>query len=300
MVAFNKIPMHLGPAGGDGGLGGAVYVEGVSDLGALFPFHNTKDVFAENGENGKAQFNDGHNGEDRIIKVPVGTVIHDLERGTAEEITEVGQKIKLARGGRGGIGNYKMRSSTNTSPHEQRDGRPGEEKKIRLELKMIADVGLIGLPNAGKSSLLNALTSAKSKVGNYQFTTLEPHLGTYYGLILADIPGLIAGASEGKGLGGKFLRHIERTKTLFHLVAVDSDNPLEDYRIILSELRQYNPELLEKQEYVFLSKADEVSAERLAEVQAQFSDEGIETRPLSVLDEETLKPLKQILGAIVR
>ncbi len=298
MVAFNKIPMHLGPAGGDGGRGGDVYAEGVSDLGALFVFRNTKDVFAEDGENGKAQFNDGHNGEDKVFKVPIGTVIHDLRDNTAIEVTHVGERVLLARGGRGGTGNYKFRSSTNTSPYEQTDGKTGEEKQIRLELKMIADVGFIGLPNAGKSSLINMLTKAESKVGNYKFTTLEPHLGDYYGLIIADIPGLIEGAAEGKGLGGKFLRHIERTKVLFHLVAVDSEQPFEDYHIIRAELGRHSPELLEKREQVLLSKVDEASPERLSEIQAQFNSEGIETMMISVLDDASLAPLKAVLTAL--
>lgn len=296
MVAFNNIPMHLGPSGGDGGLGGSVYAEGVTDLSALMQFRRKKEVQAENGENGKAQFNDGHNGKDEIIRVPMGTVVHDLESGVATEITEVGQQVLIARGGRGGIGNYKLRSSTNTSPYEAGEGRDGEEKEIRLELKMIADVGLIGLPNAGKSSLISALTNAKSKIGNYHFTTLEPHLGSYYGLVLADIPGLIKGAHEGKGLGDKFLRHIERTKVLFHLVAVDSEDPLADYYTIRDELAQYDPELLEKEEYVFLSKADEVPTEKIEEIRAQFAKGGIEASPLSVIDEDALSAVKKILA----
>lgn len=298
MVAFNRVPMSKGPAGGDGGRGGSVYAEGVSDLGALFVFHNTKDVFAEDGENGKAQFNDGRNGEDRIIKVPVGTVIHDLADGTAQEITRVGERVQLSRGGRGGIGNYKMRSSKNTTPYEQTDGREGQAKDIRLELKMIADVGLVGLPNAGKSSLINALTAAKSKVANYHFTTLEPHLGDYYGLILADIPGLIKGASEGKGLGDKFLRHVERTRVILHVVSVEGENPLEDYRTIRGELQQYDPVLLEKPEHVLLSKCDEISEDELQALIARFSAEGIATLPVSILKEETLEPLRALLNTL--
>lgn len=298
MVAFNRVPMSKGPAGGDGGKGGAVIAEGVSDLGALFVFHNTKDVFAEDGENGKAQFNDGRNGTDTVIRVPVGTVIHDLAAGTAQEITRVGERVQLARGGRGGIGNYKMRSSKNTTPYEQTDGREGEEKQIRLELKMIADVGLIGLPNAGKSSLINALTAAKSKVANYHFTTLEPHLGDYYGLILADIPGLIKGASEGKGLGDKFLRHVERTKVLLHLVSIESEDPYADYQTIRGELHQYDPELLEKPEHVLLSKSDECDEEKLKATISQFSKEGIEVTPISILQEETLEPVRVLLNTL--
>ncbi|MBX4190376.1 GTPase ObgE, partial [Candidatus Parcubacteria bacterium] len=221
-VAFNKNMMSLGPTGATGGHGGDVYVEGISDLGALTRLRNAKVFKAGDGEVGGRQYNDGPDGEDLIIKVPVGTVIHNLDLKTDQEITKIGEKIQIARGGRGGKGNFHFRSSTNTSPRQFKEGLPGEKYQVRLELKLIADVGLIGLPNAGKSSLLNELTRANSKVANYPFTTLEPHLGVYYDLILADIPGIIEGASEGKGLGIKFLRHVERTKVLFHLISSET------------------------------------------------------------------------------
>lgn len=298
MVAFNKIPMHQGPAGGDGGNGGSVYAEGVSDLGALMQFRHVKRVEAEHGEHGKAQFNDGHNGKDAIIMVPVGTVVHDLSRGIGSEVTHVGERILIARGGRGGTGNYKFRSSTNTSPYEATDGTAGETKEIRFELKMIADVGLIGLPNAGKSSLISELTDAKSKVGNYQFTTLEPHLGAYHGLILADIPGLIGGASEGKGLGIKFLRHIERTRVLFHLVSLESEEPLQDYFIVRGELENYGQDLSGKPERIFLSKADDADPEHIAHTIAAFAKEGITAQPISILDRASLEPIEEALREI--
>jgi GTP-binding protein len=298
MVAFNRIPMHKGPAGGDGGEGGSVFAEGVSDLGALMQFRHVKRVEAEHGENGKAQFNDGHNGKDAIIAVPVGTVVHDLSLGVASEVTQVGERILIARGGRGGTGNYKFRSSTNTSPYEATDGTKGEEKEIRLELKMIADVGLIGLPNAGKSSLISELTDAKSKVGNYQFTTLEPHLGAYHGLILADIPGLIGGASEGKGLGTKFLRHIERTRVLFHLVSLESDDPLADYHTIRGELEGYGHDLPTKLERVFLTKADEAEPAHIEKTMRAFEEEGIDAQPISILDRASLAPVEMALREV--
>ena len=173
-----------------------------------------------------------------------------------EEIIKIGQRVLAAQGGRGGKGNFKFRSPVNTSPTQFQKGIPGENFTIRLELKLIADIGLIGLPNAGKSSLINELTRANSKVANYPFTTLEPNLGVYYELILADIPGLIEGASAGKGLGIKFLRHVERTKILFHLISAESENPARDYKIIKNELVSYSKELAEKTEYLFLSKSD--------------------------------------------
>ena len=235
-VAFNKTKMSLGPTGADGGNGGNVYLESESNLGALIQFRYKKELTAQNGERGKTQLNDGADGQDLVLKVPVGTVVHNLTTGQDMEIVSIGQRLLIAKGGRGGRGNYKFRSSTNTSPEEFEKGALGEEFELRLELKLIADVGFIGLPNVGKSSLLNELTNAKSKVANYPFTTLDPNLGAYYELILADIPGLLEGASQGRGLGIKFLRHIERTKTLFHFISAESTNPVSDYKIIRQEL----------------------------------------------------------------
>ncbi|KKQ38869.1 MAG: GTPase obg [Candidatus Moranbacteria bacterium GW2011_GWC2_37_73] len=231
-VAFNKNLMSLGPAGGSGGRGGSVIFVGVSDLNALGQFRFRKQVNAENGREGKGQFCDGPDAKDEMIKIPVGTVIHNITTGIDQEITKVGQEILIAKGGRGGRGNFQFRGSRNTTPKEFEEGKPGEGFELRLELKMIADIGFVGLPNLGKSSLLNELTNANVKVANYQFTTLEPNLGVYYGLILADIPGLIEGASDGKGLGIKFLKHVERTKIIFHFLAADSEDIMADYKTI--------------------------------------------------------------------
>ena len=218
-VAFNKTKMSLGPTGGDGGKGGDVYFEGVSDLSTLNQFRYKKELSAENGKPGERSNRDGLNGKDLILRIPIGTVIHNLSLNQDSEIVSMGQRLLISKGGKKGLGNFKFRSSTNITPKEYGEGRLGKEYELRLELKMIADVGFVGLPNVGKSSLLNELTRADSKVANYPFTTLDPNLGVYYGLILADVPGLIEGASLGKGLGIKFLRHIERTKIIFHFIS---------------------------------------------------------------------------------
>ncbi|MDD5589813.1 MAG: GTPase ObgE [Candidatus Portnoybacteria bacterium] len=299
-VAFNNVKMALGPTGASGGRGGDVYLQGVSDLNALSQFRFKKNLEAQDGGNGKTQFNDGADGKDLILKVPVGTVGRDLKTGQFFEIISIGQKEIIAKGGRGGKGNFKFRSPKNTSPQQFQSGLPGEERDFRLELKMIADVGFVGLPNVGKSSLLNALTNAKSKVANYKFTTLEPNLGVYYELILADIPGLIEGASKGKGLGLKFLRHIERTKTIFHFISAESDDPARDYKTIREEIGLYNPGLLKKTEYVFLSKSDLVEKETIREKISAFKEIKKEIIPISILDQARIKKVEEILRDVIR
>lgn len=298
-VAFNKNKMELGPTGATGGNGGNVYCHGVADIGALAHFRNTKEAIAGNGETGGYQYRDGKDGSDIDFPVPVGTVIHNLETKEDMEITAIGQRVLLAHGGKGGRGNYHFRSSTDTSPKKFETGKPGERFTLRLELKLIADVGLIGLPNAGKSSLMNELTRSQQKVANYPFTTLEPGLGAYYELILADIPGLIEGASQGKGLDIKFLRHVERTRTLFHLISAESEKPAEDYQLIRNELKQYNPVLLEKAEYVFLTKTDLVSSEVVTEHLGELKKAGITALPISIHDAESLEKVQAILREII-
>jgi len=299
MATFNKLRFALGPTGGKGGNGGNVFIEGTPDLDALRQFRFRKDHKAENGENGKSKLNDGHNGKDLILFVPVGTVCHNLTNKKDFEISKIGQRELIAKGGKGGKGNYFFRSSVNTSPREFQEGRPGEYFEFQLELKLIADVGLIGLPNVGKSSLLNELTHAQSKVANYPFTTLEPHLGAYYGLILADIPGLIEGASTGKGLGFKFLRHIERTKILFHLVSADSQNPIKDYKSVKAELKAYNKMLLKKPEYIFLSKSDTADADKISEIINEFKKIKKGILPISIIDPESLRTAQEILNKVI-
>lgn len=299
-VAFNKNLMSLGPTGGSGGNGGNVYFEGVSDLSALGQFRFKKELKAEDGENGKPQFRDGHTGRDLVAKVPVGTVIHNLDTGADEEVIQIGQRILAVKGGHGGKGNFLFRSARNTTPERFQYGLPGQSFALRLELKLIADVGFVGLPNVGKSSLLNELTNAKTKVANYPFTTLEPNLGVYYDLILADIPGLIEGASQGRGLGVKFLRHVERTKILFHFISAESKDPIGDYQTIRKELEAYSPELVKKPEYVFISKSDTAGSGEVEKISAALGKSRLSAVPISIHDGESMKEVKKILNEIIR
>lgn len=294
-ASFNKNLKELGPTGGSGGSGGSIFIEGVSDIGVLRKFRFKKDFSAEKGKDGRSQFRDGKDGEDLYLRVPLGTLAYRDDVVIAE-ITKIGEKAVIAKGGRGGRGNFHFRSSTNTSPKEFEKGKNGEEFDVRLELKLIADVGFIGLPNVGKTSLLNELTNAQSKVANYPFTTLEPNLGAYYELIIADIPGLIEGASFGKGLGIKFLKHIERTKVLFHLIAADSLDPIKDYNIVREELRKHSKKLVEKKEYIVISKKDNVREDALLKVKDKFKEEVF---VVSILEEESLKPIKKLLNSLI-
>ncbi len=297
-VAFNKNLMSLGPVGGAGGKGGSMYAEGVSDLGALVQFRYKKSFQAESGMDGRGQFRDGRDGKDLVLKVPVGTVIHNRTEQSEAEITKIGERVILARGGRGGRGNFHFRSSRNTTPKQFEPGLPGERFEFRLELKLIADVGFVGLPNAGKSSLLNKLTNAKSKVANYPFTTLEPNLGTYYELILADIPGLIEGSSTGKGLGIKFLRHIERTRILFHLISAESASPQKDYQVARRELGNYSKSLLKKPEHLFLSKSDIATPDELKQKLEALKTVSPGAHAISIYSDASLGAVRSILNQI--
>lgn len=252
-----------GPAGGDGGTGGDVYFRVIRDIAALAVYKHKKEWEAEHGEMGQKRSMHGSDAKDLFLTIPLGSVVYNREYDKHYEFMEEGDFIVL-RGGKGGLGNEKFKSSTNRAPEEFTKGEPGEFATFEIELKLIADVGLIGLPNAGKSSLLNALTRAGAKIGDYPFTTLEPNLGAYYNYVLADIPGLIEGASEGKGLGHKFLRHITRTKALVHLIASDNDDVALVYTTIRKELGSYDKTLLDRDEVVVLSKVDLVDAKELA------------------------------------
>ena len=297
-VAFNTQKMALGPTGAAGGNGGDVFLEAVADLGALHRFKTSKVFKAQNGEDGRSKYRDGHAGVALILKVPRGTVVRSSLTGKEHELTKIGERLLVAKGGRRGWGNFHFRSSTNTSPKESQPGLPGEYTELALELKLIADIGLIGFPNVGKSSFLNAVTEAQSPVANYAFTTLEPHLGSYYGLILADLPGLIEGASRGKGLGIKFLRHVERTHILFHFIDAGSKDPLTDYKTIRRELGAYNKTLLQKPEYILVSKSDSVSSERLTEIIKKLKGTKREIFPISIYNDAQGDVVKNLLNGI--
>lgn len=255
-----------GPAGGNGGNGGDVFVRAVRDLALLSKYTGSKEFKAMEGESGRSLSQHGRNADDLFIDVPVGSKVTDLSRDRVYDLETEGQVEKILRGGRGGLGNEYFKSSTNRSPEESTAGKRGEEGEFLIELALVVDVGLIGLPNAGKSSLLNTITNAESRVGAYPFTTLEPHLGDLYGYVIADIPGLIEGASSGKGLGHKFLKHIKKTKMLLHLVALDENEPQNQYYTILKELSAYDKSITDKETWIILTKKDLVSSDIIEKV----------------------------------
>lgn len=267
-----------GPDGGDGGRGGHVIVRGNKDLWTLLGFKFKRHFQAGHGEHGGRQRSTGADGEDIVLEVPLGTVVKDTDSGEQLfEITEDGQEEIVAEGGLGGRGNWHFKSSTNQTPRYAQPGLPGEEKNLLLELKVLADVGLVGFPNAGKSTLLAAMTSAKPKIADYEFTTLKPNLGIvkyrdFQSFVIADIPGIIEGASQGKGLGHYFLRHIERNALLLFLVPADSQDIAADYQVLLGELRKYNPELLDKRRLLAISKSDLLDGELTRELDAELQD----------------------------
>ena len=288
-----------GPDGGDGGRGGSVYVKATSDIYALQQFLSKKICKAEDGEGGGVGIRSGANGRDLILTMPVGTLITD-EKGSEIELTTIGQEVLLAKGGLGGRGNESFKSPNKTTPTYAQKGLKGQEKRLKIKLKLIADFGLIGLPNAGKSSLLNEITNANIKIGDYPFTTLEPNLGVLNGKVLADIPGLIEGASEGKGLGHKFLKHIEKVKLLLHCISCESDNPLKDYKIIREELKKFNPDLLNKKEMILLTKSDLKETER-SPLAARTKLKKIgekEVIPISIHDWDSIQILTKILSEV--
>jgi GTP-binding protein len=266
-----------GPDGGDGGRGGHVILRGNKQFWTLIHLKYRKHIIAEGGGDGGSSNKSGKEGDDEILDVPLGTIARDSETGDFIcEITEEGQEIILMPGGKGGRGNTHFKTSINQTPRYSQPGEEGRNEWIVLELKILADVGLVGFPNAGKSTLLSVVSAAKPEIANYPFTTLAPNLGIvayrdYKSFVMADIPGIIEGASEGKGLGVRFLRHIERNSSLLFLVSCQSDNIYEEYKILLNELKQYNPELLDKQRILGISKCDTIDEELITDLEKDLN-----------------------------
>jgi len=302
-----------GPAGGDAGRGGNFFVQAVRDVHILTKYKAKKSFVAGKGADGGSQSLHGKNGEDFVLELPIGSVITNVQTGEKWQLTEEGEKIMLLRGGYGGFGNEHFKSSVNTTPFESNQGQEGEQADFKIELELFADIGLIGLPNAGKSSLLNALTNARAKVGDYPFTTLDPNLGDFFGFVIADIPGVIEGASEGKGLGIKFLRHIKRTKMIAHLVSFEnlsrgSTGMMKAYKEIRKELAKYDKNLnlgdeglSGKQEIIILTKSDVIDDKKLI-VKTVKAFEKLDKKvfTLSLFDDKIVKKFQDELVKILK
>ncbi len=289
-----------GPDGGDGGRGGHIILRGNRNLWTLLHLRYQRHIFATDGQSGGAGRSFGKDGEDRIIEVPVGTAVFDAESGEfLAEITRDGEEIKLLRGGKGGLGNWHFATSTNRAPRYAQPGQPAIEKSVILELKLLADVGLVGFPNAGKSTLLSSISAARPKIADYPFTTMEPSLGIVSyrdgkSFVMADIPGIIEGASEGKGLGLRFLRHIERNAVLLFMIPADSSDIRQDYEVLLNELRQFNPDLADKSRVLAISKSDMLDDELREAIQAELP-EGVPSIFISAVTGQGLTELKDLL-----
>ncbi len=289
-----------GPDGGDGGRGGHIILRGNRNMWTLLPLKYRRHIFAGNGQSGSGGRSFGKDGDDVIVDVPCGTVVFDADTGQYLcEVTDDGQEVKLLKGGRGGLGNWHFKSATNRTPRYAQPGEPAVERSVVLELKMLADVGLVGFPNAGKSTLLSALSAAEPKIADYPFTTMEPQLGIVSyrdnrSFVMADIPGIIEGASEGKGLGLRFLRHIERNAVLLFMVPADANDIEKEYEILLDELRKFNPELVDKQRVLAVSKSDMLDDELREEI-AKTLPEGVPSVFISAVTGQGITELKDML-----
>lgn len=301
-----------GPDGGDGGKGGSIVLKGDSQYWTLIHLKYQRHQFAEDGQCGSGARSSGKDAKDIVIPVPLGTVarrVVETEDGETElqyvgEVTADGEELVLLKGGRGGLGNWHFKTATNQAPRYAQPGEEGDEGAFILELKVLADVGLVGFPNAGKSTLLSVVSAAKPKIASYAFTTLEPNLGIVevrdgHSFVMADIPGIIEGAHEGKGIGTRFLRHIERNSLLLFMIAADSDNIAEDYKVLLGELTQYNPELLDKQRILAVTKCDMLDEELIEQMKSELP-EGIETIFISSVAGLNIQRLKDRLWEMLQ
>ncbi len=284
-----------GPSGGDGGRGGHVVIRAIRSLRVLDQYRSKKEYAAPDGESGDSRSLKGANGADLRLDFPIGSVVTNTTTGQSWELTKEGMEVTVLRGGAGGYGNEHFKSSTNQTPQESTKGKLGESGVFHIEVSLIADVGLVGFPNAGKSSLLNALTNAEAKIGDYPFTTIDPNLGDLYGYIIADIPGLIEGASDGKGLGHKFLRHIAKTKVLVHLVSFEQQNMMQSYETVRAELEKYGHDLASKPEIILLTKTDTVDEATIKAAQKKFEKIGKQVFVVTLFDEAMVKAFQDAL-----
>jgi GTP-binding protein len=294
--AVHFFPMRSGPDGGNGGNGGSIYAKINSQLSSLDKYIEKRKYVAENGKAGQNNTKKGAVGEDLYLEMPKGVTFVNKETGEQIELNEQNAPLLLAQGGKGGRGNESFKSSTHRVPKEAELGAPGEKKLFRIILKLIADYGFIGLPNAGKSSLLNELTAAHVKTANYAFTTLEPNLGVLNGKVLADIPGLIEGASKGKGLGLRFLKHIEKVTLLMYCISAESLDVEKDYRTVRNEMQKYNEELLKKDSIVLLTKMDLIGKDQVDEKIKKLQKFNSDVSPISIYDPESIEKLRKRLS----